>query len=452
MAPTPHPAALLATMAPPTADAPADVLLLEGGIVVRCDDRLRVGRATVAVAGERIAFVGAPAIARRRFPAAERIDCEGRIVLPGLINAHLHPELQILKGAVEDRSLHGWADADTFDGALAILHSDAGLPLQRAAVRASLADCLLTGTTTVAVYGITRGANEAAAAALEELGLQGEITIRDDAFEALPAGAPPHRYRVHAEEALTDSELRAAAAALARGESLVMHAAETAHRLELARARFGTTTVRLLERFDLLSPRMLLSHAIHVDAGELELLARTGTPVVSSPSAELKLSDGVGPVADLVAHGGTVALGTDAAVCNNGNDMFLEMRQLGLVQKLRYGAAALPAEQILRIATLGGARALGLPATGALVPGWTADIVLVDAESVRLQPLIHRRDFSNVAANLVYAATGEDVTDVLVGGRWRVRRRQLLTPDGTGLDAILDELRRAAARLYDRVL
>ncbi len=387
-----------------------------------------------------------------RVPGARRVSCSGRILMPGLVNAHVHPELQILKGAVEERSLHGWAEADHFDGALAVLDSPAGEPLQRAAIRVAFADCLLSGTTTVAAYGITRGANEIAAEELGRLGLHGEVTVRDEAFAPLPAGAAPHRYRVHAEETITEAELRAAAAALGRGAGLVMHAAETAHRLRLARERFGTTTIRLLERYGLLGPRMLLSHAVHVDEEERALLVRTRTPVVSSPTAELKLADGIAPVGDLAARGGVVALGTDAAVCNNLNDMFLEMRQLGLVQKLRYGAGAVPAEQILRIATRGGAAALGVEQSGAIAAGWAADLVLLDARSVRLQPLVHRRDYSIVAANLVYAATGADVTDVMVAGRWRVRRRRLLAADGTPLDVLLAELGRAATQLYDRIL
>ncbi|HEX9105664.1 MAG TPA: amidohydrolase family protein, partial [Longimicrobiales bacterium] len=440
---------------PPARPAVADgagVLLLEGALVVTCDDAFRIGAFTVAVAGGRIVAVDAPAAMRARFLDAPIHDCRGRILLPGLVNAHLHPELQILKGAVEERSLHDWDDADHFDGALAVLHSPEGRELQRAAIRLALADCLLSGTTMVGVYGITSGANDIAAEEMARLGVRGEITVRDVAFASLPPQAPAHRYRVHAEEALTEAELRAAGAALARGEALVMHAAETAHRLKLARELFGTTTIRLLERHGLLGPRTLLSHAVHIDAEECELLARSGTPVVSSPTAELKLADGVAPMGALVAAGGVVALGTDAAVCNNSNDMFLEMRQFGLVQKLRYGAAAVPAEQILRIATRGGAGALGVAATGALAPGWAADLVLVQADGVRLQPLVHRPEHSNVAANLVYAATGGDVTDVMVAGQWRVRDRVLLAADGSALTDLLTDLGRAAARLYDRVL
>lgn len=414
------------------------------------DDEDSSGWLSVAVRDGRIAAVDEIDAVRRRFPTAERVDCEGRILLPGLVNAHLHPELHVLKGAVEELNLHDWEDAEHFDEALILLSSAEGEWIQRAGIRAALADCLLTGATSVATYGVTVGADEVAASVLLELGLRGTVTVRDIEFNPAAEVGVPRIYRLHAEEALTPEELDAAAEAHARGERLIMHAAETEHRIRLIRERFGSTTVRLLDRYGLLSPRMLLSHAIYVDEEERALLARYDVPVVSSPVAEMKLADGIAPIADYVDLGLTVALGTDCGVCNNSNDLFLEMRQLGLVQKLRYGADAMPAEQILRMATRGGARALGHEGEyGALREGLSADLVLVDADNARLQPLVHRRDFSNVAANLVYAATGQDVVDVMIAGRWVVRSRQLLTANA---DEVWKELARAATVLYDRIL
>ena len=385
----------------------------------------------------------------------ELIDCGGRILMPGLINAHLHPELHILKGIVEEMDLHEWEGAERLDDAMALLGSDAGRHTQEVAVRAALVDCILSGCTTVATYGVTQGADEVTAKCIGELGVRGMVTIRD--VEFTPAGEipasrmePPRFYRLHAEEALNDAELSAASKAHARGERLVMHAAETEHRIELIIKAFGTSTIRLLERYRLLSERMLLSHAVHIDADEIKLLASNGVPVVSSPTAEMKLSDGVARVAEMLDAGVTVAIGTDGAICNNSNDMFREMRQLGLAQKLRYGAQALSAEQILLLATVHGARALGYEGrTGALKEGMEADLIMLDVENPRLQPLIVREEYDNVAANIVYCATGQDVTDVMRGGRWLVRDRVLQTGDP---QPIWRDLREAAVRMYDTIL
>jgi 5-methylthioadenosine/S-adenosylhomocysteine deaminase len=418
----------------------ARALLLEDGLVVTLDDEGRVGRFTVAVRDGRIAGVLEPARARREFAGATRVSCRSRIVMPGLVNAHVHPELHLLKGALEEIGLHGWDANVALNGALRVLNAADGRPLQRAAIRAALIDAALGGTTCVATYGITTGAEQIRAEELRALGLRGAVTIRDATFGPPPPGLPspagdglggPIRaYRLHAEEALDDAELAAAAEAHARGERIVMHAAETIERVGIARRTFGTSTIRLLHRYGLLSPRVLLSHAIHVDAEERALIARAGAVIVASPSAEQKLGDGIGPFVDYLRVGARVALGTDAAVCNNGSDMFLECRQLGLSQKAAYGADALDAEQILHCATRHGARALGLDGRlGALARGQAADVILVDIANARLQPLIWQGPHRNVHANLVYAATGQDVTDVMVGGAWIVRRRRFLRAD-----------------------
>jgi 5-methylthioadenosine/S-adenosylhomocysteine deaminase len=429
----------------------SDVRLLENGFVLTLDEIGTAGWLSIAVEREQIAAVGPEDALRARFPAAQRIDCTNCVLMPGLINAHLHPEAQVLKGLVEELDLHDWADARRLNQALALLGNPEFRTVQRAAVRAALADALLMGTTCIATYAVTRAADEVAADALREFGIPGHVTIRDPAFLPVCSGPahtmlPPRMYRLHAEEALTAEELTAATAAHARGERIVMHAAETAQRVQLMRTRFGYSTIRLLEANGLLSPSMLLSHAVHVDQEECALLAARGAVIIASPTAELKLADGIAPVVDYLARGITVAIGTDSAICNNGNDMFIECRILGLAQKTRYGAHALNAMQILQCATVHGARALGeAHLRGTISTGLAADIIVVNAANPRLQPLVHNDGYSNVAANLVYAATGQDVRDVMIGGRWVVRDSQLLVARA---DVLWAELAEAAAYLY----
>jgi 5-methylthioadenosine/S-adenosylhomocysteine deaminase len=437
-----------------TAGGATEPLLLEGGWVLSLDDDDARGRLSIAVADGLIAAVGHPAELRRRFPRAARVRCGGRILMPGLVNAHLHPDLHVLKGELEELDLHDWQGATRFNAAVDFLGTPEGAPIQQVSIRASLAEALLSGTTCVATYGVTENSEPECERALNELGLRGTVTIRDAAFAPVDSAtawqrSTPCMYRLHAEERLDDTELQAAAAAHRRGERIVMHAAETRTRIEMIRAAFGTTTVRLLDRYGLLSPRLLLSHAVFVDDDELRLMAHRGVHVVVSPAAEMKLSDGVPPVRDMLRLGINVALGTDAAVCNNGTDMFLEMRALGLSQKLRFGATAAPAEQILLMATRAGAAALDASdRIGCIAEGMAADLIAVDVRNPRLQPLRTAGAGSNVATNLVYAATGGDVTDVMVAGRWLVRRRRLLTLDASTL---WRRLGRAARMLDARV-
>jgi 5-methylthioadenosine/S-adenosylhomocysteine deaminase len=154
----------------------------------------------------------------------------------------------------------------------------------------------------------------------------------------------------------------------------------------------------------------------------------------------MKLADGVAPFLDLHSAGVTVAIGTDSALCNNGNDMLLEARMLGLSQALRYGAGALSPNTLLRCATVHGARVLGeADVRGQIVPGLAADLVLIDSQNPRMQPLLAQPPLDNVCANLVYAATGADVRDVMVGGRWRVLAGTLVDLDASALWAELAE-------------
>jgi 5-methylthioadenosine/S-adenosylhomocysteine deaminase len=442
------------------AQSPRDAtgcVLLEDAYVLTLDDADTCGALSVAVCDGLVAAVGTRRDVRASYPSARRISCRERIIMPGLVNAHLHPDLHVLKGELEDLGLHDWRGADRFNAALDFLGTPAGAPVQQAAIRASLAEALLSGTTCVGTHGVSDNAEHVCEQALRELGLRGAVTVRDAAFAPLPGangGSGWDRevralYRLHAEEALYAPELEAAAGALGRGEHIVMHAAETLERLHIVQRRFGTTTIRLLERYGLLSPATLLSHAVHVDAAEIRLMAERGVAVVVSPAAEMKLADGISPVQDMQEHGMTVALGTDAAVCSNSTDMFLEMRLLGLSQKLRYGAGAAPAEQILRMATRAGATVLGgARRFGCIAQGMAADLILVDAVGIRMQPLVLDGPHSNLAPNLVYAATGADVTDVMVGGCWVVRRRRLQTADERVLRG---HLREAAVTLQQHL-
>jgi 5-methylthioadenosine/S-adenosylhomocysteine deaminase len=372
--------------------APDDAtpLLLEGAHVLTVDaGRPRFTRDSVCIADGIIRAVGPARVLSARFPGARRLSCRGRVLLPGLVNAHLHPDLHVLRGSLERKNLHEWNTSPIFNPAVEILGTEEGRALQHASIRASFAEAALSGTTCIGAYGVSDGALEVCADLLAALGLRGAVVARDDTFSRADAALQrggftyPVFYRLHAEETLTHAELERAAAAHEGGARIIMHAAETRHRARLAQERFGTSTVRLLHRYGLLSPRTLLSHVTFIDDEEIALIARHRVPVVLSAAAEMKLGDGTPPAIPLLEAGVTVALGTDAAVCSDGTDMLLEMRAFGWQQKLRYGAAAIGAEEILVLATRGGPAALGLERAGSIEAGNAADLVLIDAASPR---------------------------------------------------------------------
>src|SRR5207247_2140230 len=198
------------------------------------------------------------------------------------------------------------------------------------------------------------------------------------------------------------------------------------------------------ESVGIAGPRVALAHCGWVDAHETARLARQGTTVVHCPSSNLKLASGVAKVPELLAAGCHVAIGADGAPCNNRLDVFAEMRLAALIQKPRLGADALPAGRVLELATLGGARALGLEAEiGSIAPGKRADLVVLDLREPHLHPAM-----CDPVSLVVYAACASDVRDVFVDGKPVVLGHELLTAP---IDEIVREADRSAAELHRMV-
>jgi 5-methylthioadenosine/S-adenosylhomocysteine deaminase len=250
-----------------------------------------------------------------------------------------------------------------------------------------------------------------------------------------PAVAP-HSIYTCSEKTLQDS------AALARryGVPLLTHVAEAPFETEQSRAKHGLSTVGYLERIGLLGPDILAAHCIWVDAGDIALLASHGVGCVHNPSSNMKTASGVSPVVDMLAGGVRVGLGTDGAASNNDLDMFEEMDIAAKLQKVaRMDPRALPAEQVVEMATIGGARALHMETEiGSLEPGKKADLILVGTGAPHATPLY------NVYSQLVYALKAADVDTVVIAGRPVMEDRRMLTLDE---NAILAKAREYAKKI-----
>jgi len=415
-------------------------------------DRRVVHDAAVAIDGTRIAAVGKAAALHAQFAGADVIDGHGMVALPGLIDAHAHADQSLLRGRTDDLLwvpfLAEWIDPylRERDPAAAV-----------AAYRLTMLEMLRSGTTCFVSPNVDpRDDLDALVGAIDAMGLRAVLAHWVDTPAALDtASAAVERWdgsaggRVQVRFGLDiprlpgdryQPELYGATAARARelGSGIVSHFCSEVEDWTYYEDHFSLRPTQWAEREGILGPSTLLINGCWLSAIEARILSETGTPVVASPTATMKMASGTTPVRDLRDAGVTVALGTDGAANNNGFDMVREMKAACLSQNAtRRRAGTLTAEDALEMATIDGARALGLDAElGSIEPGKRADLVLVDLRRAHTWP-VH-----DPVSNLVYAATGRDVDTVIVDGTVLVRGgAPVLVDEG----AVLDDAARAAA-------
>jgi 5-methylthioadenosine/S-adenosylhomocysteine deaminase len=435
--------------------------LLRGGVLLTQEAARPVLAGDLLVTKGRIQALGA--VPPEAVPAGVQVlSAHGCAVLPGLVQGHVHLCQTLCRGAADDLPLLAWLRERLFPYEAALSEDDITLAAQLGA-----AELLLSGTTAILDMGTVHH-QDALAAAVAATGLRATI---GKAMMDLTTAVPP-RLRETTAQSLADSDAlcqrwhgrengriryayaprfvlsctdrllgevgervgaRGPAPAPGRdpgrdpGPRIHTHAAEQLEEVELVRSRFAAGNVEALARLGIHGHRVTLAHCVHVGAPERQLLAAHGTHVAHCPSSNLKLGSGLAPVVELLQAGVNVALGADGAPCNNRLDGFTELRLAALLQKGRLGPDVLPAARALELATLGGARALGLHGElGSLEIGKRADITVVDLTGAHVLP-VH----SPISA-VVYAAQAADVRYVLVDGQLLVDRGQLTAR--TGLD------------------
>jgi 5-methylthioadenosine/S-adenosylhomocysteine deaminase len=231
----------------------------------------------------------------------------------------------------------------------------------------------------------------------------------------------------------------------ALGMLRTMHLAETDWRIAAVETKFGLTPIDYLYRQGLLNKRFIGSHVVHASVGEIDHLKEAGVSVANTPLCEMKIADGIAPIPGMVRRGVNVCLGTDGAMWNNSNDIFREMKGMALLHSINSGVRSLSIREILSMATINGARTFGVDADlGTIEPGKLADLILIDTTAPHMQPLRQSGKHENVLSNIVYSATGADVTDVFIGGRRVVENRVLNSVD---VPAITARVRRASEKI-----
>jgi 5-methylthioadenosine/S-adenosylhomocysteine deaminase len=413
-----------------------------------------LGDHAVVIAGGRIQALLPSAEARRRYPAARELDLPEHLLMPGFVNAHTHAAMTLLRGLADDLPLMTWLQNHIWPAEQRWVSPEMIL----AGSRLAALEMLKGGTV---CFNDMYYFPEVTAQAMAEVGMRAVVGMILLDFPTVYAEGPDQYLRQglalhdhyrghplvhtafapHAPYTVADASLiRVRTLADELEVPIHIHLHETTDEIDQSRRDHGVRPLRRLQRLDLLGPNLLAVHMTQVEDEEIELLATTGTPVIHCPASQLKLASGFSPVARLREAGVNVALGTDGAASNNALDMLGEMRLAALLAKGVAGSpAALPAAQALRMATLDGARALGLEEeTGSLEIGKSADLIAIDLGHPNTQP-IH-----NPLSQLVYAANRSQVRHVWVAGRQLLRDGQPTTLDA---QEILDEARAWRARL-----
>jgi 5-methylthioadenosine/S-adenosylhomocysteine deaminase len=433
--------------------------VFRGGTILTIDPSHRVLAGDVAIVDGVVTHVGGTYTPQSNDYAI--LDCAGCVVMPGFVQAHVHTCQTLARGRGDDLELMDWLRQVVWPYE-AKLDPEAA----RASGELACAELLLGGTTAILDMATVHHTEQFFAAA-EVAGIRATIgkAMMDAPDPQIPTGLREttrasldesatliERWHGAAEGRLryayaprfalscTDELLREVGVqAKQRGVGIHTHASENLGEVALVQARFGKPNINVLDDFGLLGPTTCIAHAIHLSPDERALLALRGAHVCTCPSSNLKLASGIAQVPELMAAGVSLALGADGAPCNNNLDAFVELRLLALLHKPRSGPRTLPAPEAVKIATLGGAAALGLAdQIGSLEVGKRGDVIAVDITALHTVPA------ASPWSQIAYAAQSCDVRHVSVDGCVVVRDRALLTLD-------VEKVRRAATESATRL-
>ncbi|HUF00287.1 MAG TPA: amidohydrolase family protein [Anaerolineales bacterium] len=396
----------------------------------------------VAVKADSIVAVGYEDEIKKEFSAPEVIDCNRRVLMPGLINAHTHVPMTLLRGLADDLRLDVW-----LMGYMMPVEREFVSPeFVRLGTLLACAEQIRSGVTT---FNDMYYFEEDVAKAAADAGMRavcGQTVMKFPAPDAasyedslqmarefiqrwkdhpliVPAVSPHAPYTCTAEILRATAEL-----AKEFDVPLHTHLAETAFEVENIRDENGIPVIPYVRKQGLLEAKVIAAHCVHVDTGEMRTMMHAGTGIAHNPSSNLKLASGFAPVVKMLETGLNVGIGTDGPASNNDLDMFEEVRLAAFIAKaVTNDPTSLPAPWALLMATRLGAQALHIGhLTGSIEAGKRADLILVDVSPLHNSPSF-KRSADNAYAQIVYASKSTDVSDVMVNGKWLMRDHQLLT-------------------------
>jgi 5-methylthioadenosine/S-adenosylhomocysteine deaminase len=422
---------------------PADWIWSARYVITENPQHRVIENGAVAIRGDRILAVGTKAGIDARYQPKQRLDRPDAILAPGLVNTHTHAAMSLFRGIADDQKLQDWLEKYIFPAEARNVSPE----FVRWGTRLGCLEMLLGGTTTFTdMYYF----EDVVAEVAKEAGMRGVLGETIIKFPVADAKTPAdslaftgrylERFRndplvtpavaPHALYTNTDATLRAARALANRFHApLLIHLSETRKENDDALAARHMTPTRVLDSLGVLSGRTVAAHCVWVDAADMRILKQRGVGVAHCPSSNMKLASGVAPVVKMLALGIPVGLGPDGPASNNDFNLFEEMDLAAMLQKVTaFDPQVLPAAQALDMATILGARALGMEKEiGSLEAGKRADLITIRLDRPSAVPLY------NPVSQIVYSLKAEDVRDVMVNGRPVVRDAKILTLDSAAI-------------------
>jgi len=432
-------------------------ILIKNGLIVTMNAQEEILRGDILIKDRQITRIAQ----NIDVSADEVFNARGLLIVPGLIQTHVHLCQALFRNLADDLSLLDWLKKKIWPFEAA--HTAETL---RISARLALAELILSGTTTILDMGTVHHQE----VIFEELAVSGMRAVAGKAM--MDFGDMPEALKENTADSLKESlrllekwhnfdagrlqyafaprfalscsdELLVESGRLAKAHHVLYHthAAENKDEVGLIQERFGTGNVQLFDKLGLADDNLCLAHCIWTDEDERRLIAERDIKVLHCPSANLKLGSGIAPVPDYLNRGVTVSLGADGAPCNNNMNIFNEMRLAALIQKPLHGPQSMPAKEVFKMATINGARTLRIDKqTGSIEQGKLADLTFIKINQV------HSIPYENIYSKIVYSTQAADVQHTMVNGRWLMKDRQLTTIDQARL---ADLVRKGLSQLFD---
>lgn len=424
------------------------ILLKEILAVLPKDGKDEICRTDIYLQGDKIAGIGAEP---EGFSGEKVIDGKDKLVIPGLINAHTHSYMALLRNVADDLTFEDWlfGHIEPIEDRLEPEDAYWGACL-------AILEMMRSGTTCFSdmqmhIHQTSRAVSESGMRAVIARGLvgsgddeAGQSRLRE-AYEEKEAwkDCPRLTYFLgpHAPYSCDEDFQRIVASEAAKNHmGIHIHLSESTNEVENIRGQYGASPIALARRAGLFDGLAAAAHCVHVDEEDLEILKECQVSVITNPASNMKLGNGFAPVPDMLAKGINVCIGTDGAASNNSLNMFHEMNLLGLIHKgVRQKADCVSAREVFRMATIGGAKALGMEQTiGSIEVGKKADLAILNLRTPSMTP---RND---LLAGLCYSANGSEVETVIIDGKVTMEDGKILTLDE---DRIYAEISRICRRL-----